>query len=81
MKKIIAILLVSGLCLSMFSCSPGYSFSDTERGTISLKPRSEPDPENVVVVEGCEYFVVNAYTSFTYVHKGNCKNPIHPENK
>lgn len=36
---------------------------------------------NVIVVEGCEYFVVDAHSSYTYVHKGNCKNPIHYENR
>lgn len=36
---------------------------------------------NIIVVEGCEYFVVNAYASYTYVHKGNCKNKIHYENR
>ena len=35
------------------------------------------NPQCVVVVEGCEYFRINAYTSYTYVHKGNCTNPIH----
>ena len=35
------------------------------------------DPKNVIIVDGCEYYVVNAAVGFTYLHKGNCKNPIH----
>ena len=35
------------------------------------------DSKNVIIVEGCEYYVVNAAVGFIYVHKGNCKNPIH----
>lgn len=35
------------------------------------------DPNHVIEVEGCEYFVVDSYGALTYVHKGNCKNPIH----
>ena len=36
---------------------------------------------NVIEVEGCEYFVGNYDRSGLLTHKGNCKNPIHPENK
>lgn len=34
--------------------------------------------ENMVIFEGCEYFVISNYPPFkTFTHKGNCKNPIH----
>lgn len=36
--------------------------------------------ETIVEIEGCEYFVLDAYGSYTICHKGNCKNPIHIEN-
>jgi hypothetical protein len=39
------------------------------------------NPNCTVVVEGCEYFMIYVSGSRTYVHKGNCKNPIHWENK
>jgi len=40
------------------------------------------NPKCIVEVEGCEYFKVFADGGCsTYVHKGNCKNPIHMYNK
>lgn len=34
----------------------------------------------VITIEGCEYFkVYSSYGYFSLTHKGNCKNPIHPE--
>jgi hypothetical protein len=33
----------------------------------------------VVEVEGCEYLVGGYDRSGLLTHKGNCKNPIHPE--
>jgi hypothetical protein len=35
----------------------------------------------VVEIEGCEYFLGTFDRSAMFTHKGNCKNPIHPENK
>ena len=35
----------------------------------------------VVEIEGCEYFMGQYDRSGLFAHKGNCKNPIHPENK
>jgi hypothetical protein len=35
----------------------------------------------VVEIEGCEYFMGEYERSALFAHKGNCKNPIHPENK
>lgn len=43
----------------------------------NVTPGSKLDPECITVVEGCQYFVVEASSSYTYIHKGNCNNPIH----
>jgi len=43
-------------------------------------PSMHLNPKCVSFVEGCEYFIVYADASRTYVHKGNCKNPIHIHN-
>lgn len=79
MKKRAILFLAIVLSLGMIGCKT--TFPDEERGTIKLSPNMYLNPHNVIVVEGCEYFVVDAYGGFTYVHKGNCKNPIHPENR
>lgn len=34
-----------------------------------------------VEIEGCEYLLVHGYREESLTHKGNCKNPIHPENR
>jgi hypothetical protein len=52
----------------------------TKRTKVVLSYGSEP--LEMVTIEGCEYIVspsTNYYKSLC--HKGNCKNPIHPENK
>ena len=36
-------------------------------------------PLEVVVIEGCEYLHYRHGHSYMLCHKGNCKNPIHPE--
>lgn len=74
--KVFALAVIVSLCLA--GCE--YSLR-SDSGIVKVKPRAELDPRNTVVVEGCEYFVIAAHGSFTYVHKGNCKNPIHPENR
>lgn len=38
------------------------------------------NPRCVVIVEGCEYFVFRTYGCCGFIHKGNCKNPIHIHN-
>ena len=38
-------------------------------------------PLEVVTIEGCEYFLCTNTYGDVIIHKGNCKNPIHPENK
>lgn len=44
------------------------------------RPSMKLNPNCTTVIEECEYFVVDAYGTCTYVHKGNCKNPIHIHN-
>ena len=63
MKKILLIVII----FSILGC-------ETETST---SPSSKLNSNSVVIVENCEYFKVNAYGSYTYVHKGNCNNPIH----
>ena len=41
------------------------------------RPGYTLNPKVITTVEGCEYFIVDAHRSYTYVHKGNCSNPIH----
>ena len=73
MKKIlISILLI------------GFISSCTERNVKTSQSKivvqSGNDPLEIVIIEGCEYFKnPNSYGYFTLTHKGNCKNPIHPE--
>lgn len=55
----------------------GFEVSDDKGYNRIIEPTAYLDSNNITVVEGCEYFVVDAYASKTYVHKGNCKNPIH----
>lgn len=38
-------------------------------------------PLEVVVIEGCEYLHYRHGHAYMLCHKGNCKNPIHPEHK
>jgi hypothetical protein len=49
-------------------CSQGYSKGDA---------RNIPQ----INIEGCEYFHETNNGVFFLVHKGNCKNPIHCENR
>jgi len=46
-----------------------------------IQPRNRLNPKCVSIIEGCEYFMVfTTYGTYIYVHKGNCKNPIHIHN-
>jgi hypothetical protein len=36
---------------------------------------------DIVTIEGCEYLQYSSGHRYSLCHKGNCKNPIHPENK
>jgi hypothetical protein len=39
------------------------------------------NPMDVIFIEGCEYLEYSSGHRYSLCHKGNCKNPIHPENK
>jgi hypothetical protein len=71
MKKLLLILTISVFLFS--SCSSELVNKNGEDMNLSCEINSK----NVIVVEGCEYFVIAAYGSNTYLHKGNCSNPIH----
>ena len=36
---------------------------------------------DLITIEGCEYLQYSTGHKYSLCHKGNCKNPIHPENK
>lgn len=76
MKKLILLAIVA---LSLCGCARIALPTKINGQTVLVS--SIINPNNIIVVEGCEYFVISAHASFTYFHKGNCKNPIHPENK
>ena len=38
-------------------------------------------PMDIIIIEGCEYLQYSNGNRYSLCHKGNCKNPIHPENK
>lgn len=40
-------------------------------------PYQELQNAPVVERDGCQYLLINAYGGWTYVHKGDCKNPVH----
>jgi hypothetical protein len=65
MKKMIIMFFV----LSLFSC-------DYLKETNQNAANSTYNKNNIVILEGCEYWFISGRIT----HKGNCKNPIHPEN-
>lgn len=83
MKKIICMFTVVIFSMFYTGCTKVVNVVD-ERGNIVEKrivsPTGRLNSYCTVEVEGCEYFVIAAHGSFTYVHKGNCKNPIHIHN-
>lgn len=71
MKKILFV-----LTLALVSCS--------REGQVPVKQTQYRvgefiDPLEVVEVDGCEYLFGDWGKSTVLTHKGNCKNPIHPE--
>lgn len=79
MKKLVLVLVA---CCMLTCCTRSVENRPnvTIRGQVMPSPRASLRPECVFTIDECEYYVVTSYLSFTYVHKGNCKNPIHPEN-
>ena len=84
MKSLKVIYLVGfismGICL-ISACTPDTQEMSRPYIGKASNPTSRISVNSVIEVEGCEYFVINAHSSYTYLHKGNCKNPIHPYNK
>jgi len=70
MKKLLIAIVLLLLC----GCDQSQQNTVTKGCPLNFAP--------VVVVDGCEYYELYAYGfTKTYTHKGNCKNPIHWENK
>lgn len=68
---------ILALFILLVTLTTSCNYSESDKDGESFSPSSGLNLNHVIVVDGCEYFVVNAYTSYTYVHKGNCINPIH----
>lgn len=67
-----SVLLFGLIGFGIASCADGVNTKGQE-----FEASTQLDTNHVIVVEGCEYFMVSSYAAYTYVHKGNCKNPIH----
>lgn len=79
MKKILFILLLISGILNI-GCNRNVTYVDKHGNIIvtsKIYPSNTLNSYCTIEIEKCEYFIVNAYGSFTYMHKGNCKNPIH----
>ena len=81
MKKIFIILFVAIFLLS--SCGV-KKFTTVNEEEIDIeydwanKIPQYPTCNCVIDIEGCEYFVYQPLSgAITFLHKGNCKNPIH----
>lgn len=64
------------VALALVSCS--------REGQVPAKPTQYKvgefiDPIEVVEIDGCEYLFGDWHNATVLTHKGNCKNPIHPE--
>ena len=74
MKKIILATLLIGL---VSGCDEPTVTKKSTRIVTQYGAR----PMEIVIIEGCEYLQYSAGHRYSLCHKGNCKNPIHPENK
>lgn len=78
MKKLIFVLGVISL---LFSCTE----QTVPEQTVPVKSTNIVTSEGnntirIVEIEGCEYLEYERGHQYSLCHKGNCKNPIHPEN-
>lgn len=90
MKKMILSFCIVGISACMFilvGCNNNdevITGLDKNGNPIEVYKIPEPEfclnPRCVVIVEGCEYFVFRTYGCREFIHKGNCKNPIHIHN-
>ena len=74
MKKLIFVLGVVSL---MFSCTE----QTVPVKSTNIVTRGGNNAIRIVEIEGCEYLEYEQGHQYSLCHKGNCKNPIHPENK
>lgn len=61
----------------------GLSSSESNHEASFVYSYSKEDKNTelyTTVIEGCEYIKIGSGRARGYVHKGNCKNKIHPEN-
>lgn len=74
MKKVLlATLLIGMVC----SCQEA-TVTNKSTGIIT---QYGAKPLKLIVIERCEYLEYTSGNRYSLCHKGNCKNPIHPENK
>lgn len=72
----------TAISLFLFGCEqPNVTVKPTQHRIPRGKTTSESMDLKVVEIEGCEYFMCINYEGNVLAHKGNCKNPIHPENQ
>ena len=74
MKKLVFVL---GIVSLMFSCTK----PTVPVKTSNIVTNEGNNPIRIVEIEGCEYLEFEQGHQYSLCHKGNCKNPIHPENK
>jgi len=75
MKKLITILLLT----SLIACENSSNVNRQSTG-IQLNYFGGYELE-IVVLDSCQYYYRGSGESALLTHKGNCNNPIHPENK
>lgn len=74
MKKLLIATLLIGMASSCEEAT-------VTRKTTTIVTQNGGKPLKLIFIEGCEYFEFSSGHRYSLCHKGNCKNPIHPENK
>jgi hypothetical protein len=74
MKKLITILL----CIGLIACNDKSSVPIIKNEYTVYKGGA---PLDILIIDSCEYLQGTILSTEVLTHKGNCKNPIHPENK
>jgi len=77
-KQIMKKLLLATLLIGMVSSCQEATVT---RKTTTIVTQDGGKPLKLIVIDGCEYFEYSSGHRYSLCHKGNCKNPIHPENK
>lgn len=73
MKKLLIVLIIG----MMSSCTE-QTLVGTKTNIVLTAGDSQLE---IVTIENCEYFKMRTDGFHIITHKGNCKNPIHPEHK